>query len=236
MNSKKELYGPDFYSTRYRETYYSATRIISIVANLFPHISSAIDFGCGVGTFLDAFKQFNVYDVLGMEGSWLDKKDLLLAESCFKYVDLELEYCESRRYDLAICLEVAEHLSESGGRNLIRSLCGASNLVLFSAAIPSQGGIGHVNEAWQSHWASMFDEYGYKPYDLVRPHIWSDSNIPFWYKQNIIVYTSLDTIDFPVATSPFLDLVHPDLYCSKLSSASPTIPDLIKQIVRKVIS
>lgn len=51
-----------------------------------------------------------------------------------------------RRFDLVLCLEVAEHLPASAADTLVRSLTGLGNVIAFSAAIPFQGGANHVNE------------------------------------------------------------------------------------------
>jgi hypothetical protein len=47
------------------------------------------------------------------------------------------------RFDLAVCLEVAEHLPPERAESFIRELCDLAPVVLFSAAIPGQGGTGH---------------------------------------------------------------------------------------------
>ena len=52
----ESVYNRDFYITRDRDTEYSAKRILSIVDDLF-QLNSAIDIGCGVGTWLRVFKE-----------------------------------------------------------------------------------------------------------------------------------------------------------------------------------
>jgi hypothetical protein len=87
--------------------------------------------------------------------------------------------------------------------------------VLFSAAIPGQGGRDHVNEQWQTCWTLIFSQYNYTVCDVVRPKIWKNRRIAYWYRQNILLFCdrhSLDTVpEFAdSAHSLRLPLVHPE--------------------------
>jgi hypothetical protein len=87
-------------------------------------------------------------------------------------------------------LEVAEHLPEKVGQRLIRSLTEASSLVLFSAAIPGQQGLDHINEQWPSYWQAIFKDYGFQRLDPIRRHIWHNELVDWWYRQNVYLYAS----------------------------------------------
>jgi hypothetical protein len=237
MSDSRLIYGEEFYNSRDAETSYSACRIVEIVSKHFPGISSAIDLGCGVGTFLLAWKSAGATIIKGVEGSWLNKDNLLIPHDNFEYVDLEQPFLHKNRYDIAICLEVAEHLSPEGGENLIQTICAQSDLVLFSASIPFQGGIGHLNEAWPSYWSNLFSRHGFFPCDLIRKEIWHDQRIPFWYRQNIMLYTSREDILSTYSTNQPLDIVHPELYLSKCHmrhNRRLAPPKLITNFVRKI--
>ena len=90
-------------------------------------------------------------------------------------------------------------------------------LVLFSAAIPSQAGIDHVNEQWPEYWAEHFDRRGYVTVDCVRKKVWNNENVERWYAQNILLFVSKDRLaDYPLVESEYsttslsqLSLVHP---------------------------
>ncbi|MGB6269592.1 MAG: methyltransferase domain-containing protein, partial [Olleya sp.] len=120
----------------------SAPRIIVKCVLEYIKPKSVIDFGCGVGTFLKAFKENNVKDVLGLDGAWADRKLMskYIEFDEFREVDLEKEIFLEKKYDLAVSLEVAEHLSESSADILIKNLTQSSDIILFSAASPFQGG------------------------------------------------------------------------------------------------
>jgi hypothetical protein len=132
------------------------------------------------------------------------------------------------RFDLAVCLEVAEHLPASSAEAFVKFLTGLAPVVLFSAAIPGQGGTNHINEQFLSYWVKLFSQSGYHPLDVIRPIIWNDERVPFWYRQNIILFandsdetwsgllkkvTMGSDIEFMerLFSSP-IDAIHPELY------------------------
>lgn len=127
--------------------------IVPVIMDLIKP-QSVIDVGCGLGTFLRVFAHYGVTDLLGLDGSWVNKtlleKNLEIGK--FQEVDLEIGFKVARRFDLAICLEVVEHLGENSAENFIESLTTASDCILFSAGIPGQFGQNHVNEQWPDYW------------------------------------------------------------------------------------
>ena len=150
----------------------------------------------------------------------VDQDLLVIPRTCFKQADLSKSAIElPGRYDLAICLEVAEHLPSNRAEQFVSFLTTLSDHVLFSAAIPLQGGVGHLNEQWQHYWAELFADRRFAVSDCIRPAIWNDDKIPFWYKQNILLFSKqkegdgvhLDSSSIDASSMP-LDLVHPDLY------------------------
>lgn len=122
-----------------------------------------------------------------------------------------------RRFDLAISLEVAEHLPTANADGFVQTLTGLADVVLFSGAIPGQGGTHHVNEQWQDWWAKRFLSVGYVAHDLIRPAIWNASQIPVWYRQNVLLYAKQGTLGVAESQGPAwpLNIVHPDQFRSK---------------------
>ena len=146
--------------------------------------------GCGVGTWLAVLLEKGVGTVRGYDGPWVQANQLVIPRDSFQNIDLGHPegVRPDRRFDLAICLEVAEHLPPERAGDLVHSLCSLSDIVLFSAAIPGQGGVHHVNEQWPAYWAARFAGLGYKAIDTIRFRIWEDDEIPYWYRQNLVVY------------------------------------------------
>lgn len=209
-------YGGDFHVSRDAETRYSAEKILSIALRDSPQVQSAIDVGCGVGTFLDVARGLGVGEVFGMDGEWVDPALLVIPLGDFQAVDLRSLPQLERTFDLGICLEVAEHLPPENAAGFVRFLCSVTDRVLFSAAVPKQGGIGHENEAWQSYWAALFGQHGFAPTDSIRPEIWNDEKVPFWYRQNILIYSKTTEVPSERFRSMALDLIHPELYALKI--------------------
>ncbi|GAA0747862.1 class I SAM-dependent methyltransferase [Gaetbulibacter jejuensis] len=177
--------------------------------------NNVVDVGCGVGTFLYCFKQEGVKEVLGIDGEWVDRELLkkYLDENEFLIRNLEEEFELEKKYDLVVSLEVAEHISEKAADNFIKNLINAGEIILFSAAIPYQGGQNHINEQWLSYWENKFIEHDYVIHDILRPLFWNNAEIPVWYKQNMVVATPKKfQFDSETVYNPLRDVVHYSLF------------------------
>jgi SAM-dependent methyltransferase len=232
-------YDDEFYETLDAEVSGSAAAVVPIVVDLL-RPTSVLDVGCGRGTWLAAFARFGAADVLGVDGSHVAPGDLEIASTSFLAHDLTRPLRLGRRFDLVVSLEVAEHLDESVASEFVGSLVAHGAAVLFSAAVPGQGGAGHVNERWPSYWAARFAEHGYLPIDAVRPKIWTDSRVAFWYAQNTLLYvdgtdraTSAVRAACPSAPA-LLDVVHPALLAKVASTRGRTPSPSLSRVLRDV--
>jgi hypothetical protein len=116
-----------------------------------------------------------------------------------------------------------------------------TDVVLFSAAIPFQGGTHHVNEQFPDYWEKIFDGFGYVALDFIRPRIWYSGDVHFWLRQNTLVFAkeALTRGRGPFAgmsaTGP-LSLVHPELYMARVASIAEHGPILDLLLSGKTIS
>jgi len=188
-NRNDGLYNNVFFETITPSALQSAQVIVPLLSRLV-RPNSVIDIGCGYGAWLKVFQEHGVKRVCGLDGDHVDRSKLLIDPVYFIPVDLAERFQLSERYDLTICLEVAEHLPQSAAARFIRSLTTVAPFVLFSAAVPGQKGTGHVNEQWPSYWKSLFAENGFRRLDPIRRHIWKDNRIEWFYRQNIFLYVS----------------------------------------------
>lgn len=179
-------YSHNFFRRRAAGAHYSAEQIVPLVFELLKP-ASIIDIGCGDGSWLKAFQDLGVKDILGLDNGQLDSSNLLINQSNFRRQDLEQRITLLKKYDLAINLEVIEHLSRRRGPSLIADLCKLSDIILFSAAVPDQGGPGHINERWPEYWKKIFYQQDYIMLDPFRPQIAADPKIDWWYKQNLFL-------------------------------------------------
>ena len=178
---------------------------------------SVLDVGCGTGTWLKVFNQAGVNDFFGVDGEDLAPNVLQVPKQNFSVRDFTQPLNLSREFDLVVSLEVAEHLPESAADVFIATLIKHSKIVLFSAAIPGQGGQNHLNEQWPSYWQEKFGSYGYKYYDLIRPKVWDNEEVDVWYRQNMFLVCH-KSIKIDVEEYSSENLIHPKFWERKVDS------------------
>jgi SAM-dependent methyltransferase len=175
------------------------------------------EYGCGPGNWLYFARRLGATTVHGFDIPELDISDRTMSAEEFTAVDLSKEFLPHRRFDLAISTEVGEHLPIEAAPVFVRNLTWASDWVLFGAAAPYQGGLGHINENWLEFWAGLFADNGYVCYDILRLEFWHDAAIPHYYRQNTCLYVrrgsdqSLRDAGFTPTPCP-PTLIHPEQY------------------------
>jgi SAM-dependent methyltransferase len=190
---KHSPYDEGFFRSQCVGSRESARRILPLVMQAVP-CASAVDIGCGVGTWLGVLKELGVRDVVGVDGAYVNVEHLEIGRSEFQAGDLTQPVDLGRRFDLALSLEVAEHLPARCAETFVDSLTRLAPVVLFSAAVPFQLGTDHVNEQWPEYWAEMFERRGYATVDGIREKIWYDQGIDPWYRQNILLFVRRDVM------------------------------------------
>lgn len=231
-------YAHEFYKDRNAATRQAAKNILALTLELLPPIKSAVDVGCGVGTWLAEINARGIDQIQGYDGSWVSEELLEIPSENFSECNLESPIVSERKFDLAISLEVAEHLPEECADTFVKSLVGLSDFVLFSAAIPHQGGVNHVNEQWQSYWAEKFSEHGYVTTDPIRPKVWSNEDISIPYRQNILLYVKdsrLNELDLDSCSIDSISKAHPELHMILNSkSVARSLQDLRMTLMKKL--
>jgi hypothetical protein len=156
--------------------------------------------------------------VLGIDGDHIDRQRLEIPQEHFLAADLEAPPAVDRRFDLAVSLEVAEHLRPECAQQFVTFLTALAPIVLFSAAIPFQDGTAHINEQWPDYWTGLFRGQDYVVVDCLRRRIWQNSNVRWWYAQNLLLFArTADLANYPVlareqAQGGPLAIVHPKKY------------------------
>jgi SAM-dependent methyltransferase len=205
---------------------------------------SVVDIGCGTGTWLSVFERYGIKSTFGVDGHHVDQRLLEFAEELFYSHDLREPLYLDRSFDVVLCLEVAEHLPVSYAETLIDSLVRLGDIIVFSAAIPFQGGRRHLNEQWPDYLVQLFRDRDFGVHDLLRGRIWRDPRVEPWYRQNILVYirnTRREQVDVlshqnerdyhaPIA------IVHPELYLSRVRRAGllSKARDRLSKVARRI--
>jgi SAM-dependent methyltransferase len=162
---------------------------VAIVDLILQYISptSVVDVGCGTGRFLEEFKERGVDTILGLDGPATEAVFRPDASN-FLAVDLTAPVEQNQRFDLALCLEVAEHLPAESADCLVKTLTDLAPLVLFSAAHPDQGGQGHINEQWPTYWYRRFAQHGYVALDILRGPLGDEPGLLDCYRRNLVFF------------------------------------------------
>ncbi|MBF2088581.1 MAG: methyltransferase domain-containing protein [Synechococcales cyanobacterium K44_A2020_017] len=221
-----ELYDPEFFEALREGSRQSAQVIVPLILQWIQP-TSVVDVGCGDGSWLSVFQSEGVNDILGMDGDYVQSDTLQIPQDRFIATDLSQPPQLERRFDLALSLEVAEHLSEESADRFVESLVQLSDVILFSAAIPHQGGTHHVNEQWPDYWIQRFQSHNYLVLDILRDRLWEDPTVQPWYAQNSFIFVKGDRLSaYPnlkaIAPAHPKAIVHPTIYLQKcIDSSSP---------------
>jgi SAM-dependent methyltransferase len=221
QSSQNNSYTQNFFNEIQENSQRSAAVIVPLILELLS-IDRVVDVGCGDGTWLKVFQQHGIEEILGIDGSYVDEHILVIPKDNFLAFDLTKPLKISRVFDLVISLEVAEHLPPECAETFIDSLTSLGSMILFSAAIPHQDGMNHVNLQWQEFWANLFQKRGYLIFDYIRKNVWSDPNIAYYYRQNMMLFIQKDYLDkhsletklehYQITDTSLVSMVHPIEY------------------------
>ena len=211
-------YDEAFYSNQIDGSIRSAEILIPFLLDNIPGISSVVDVGCGTGAWLSVFQKYGIKQISGFDGGRPEGL-LRIPTTAFNLVDLEGCLQTNQKYDLVMSLEVAEHLTPQRAKTFVSDLCGLGDIVMFGAAVPGQGGTNHINEQWPSYWMNFFEELGFHCYDVLRPFMWSNEEIDWWYRQNTFIFINAERQDLisyiqnlPSLPSGMGNCVHPRMF------------------------
>lgn len=222
-------------SRQEQDTHRSASTILQMLREYLTP-ASLLDVGCGLGIWLKAASEMGINDVLGLEGPWIKDANLAVAPELIKECDLEKPFSLGRRFDVIVCSEVAEHLSETSSADFINSLVSHSDYILFSAAVPYQGGHHHVNEQFLHYWVAHFARHEFAVVDVFRPKIWDDSKILWWLRQNLVLFVRQTTAERnpslrqELKVNRPISVVHPAVYYERVTSRTKKLIEQAKWI------
>jgi hypothetical protein len=201
----------------------SAAAALPLLLELIPATTSLVHVGFGSGEWLAEAQRLGVSAVHGIDGPWASLDGLLVAPGQVTIVDTRQSF-RGGKYDLAVCTEYAEHLPDSRAASFVADLAALAPVIAFSAAIPGQGGKGHVNEQWPSYWEAHFAAVGFHMVDAIRHQLWNAPGMPSYLAQNLLIAIDQGELtNYPRLAQLAADrdggvrsLVHPVIYEQKM--------------------
>jgi len=154
------------------------------------HPLSVVDVGCGNAEFLAEFKKRNVA-IKGYEGSRHALDSALVDRKFIELFDLKNTIQETQKYDLVLCLEVAEHIESEFSQKLVENVTSLGDVIVFTAATPGQGGHFHMNEQHREFWINLLSLRNFaldSSLTEVLKKEMKDRGLLQWYYDNVMVY------------------------------------------------
>ena len=185
---KELIYNRSFFDKNLEWNIPIATTVVDTLIKYF-HPNSVVDVGCGNAEFLYQFQKRGV-TIKGYDGSHYAVDRALVDKKFIELFDLRNQIDSSQRYDLALCLEVAEHIERRYSKILIDSLAKLSDIVIFTAATPGQGGHFHINEQPKEFWIEIFSENDFIFDAEITKKVASDmekKGVLSWYCKNLAI-------------------------------------------------
>jgi SAM-dependent methyltransferase len=207
MDPDPTPYDEAFFAAIHAESHASARAVIPRVLGL-TGARSVVDVGCGTGAWSRACRDLGVPQVVGVDGAYVPAEHRGHVTE-FIERDLAEPLDLGRSFALALCLEVAEHLPPERAPGLVADLTALAPVVLFSAAVPGQGGTGHVNEQWSEYWVALFDAQGWSCRDAIRPWVRANADVAWWYRQNLFLAVG-PSVEPAYTSFPRLAAVRPE--------------------------
>lgn len=148
-----------------------------------------LDVGCG------DFAMARIASLLGVDVFGIDQFDESGVNVLYKQHNLVNPFLAEHKFQHVWCIEVAEHIDPSAHATLCDTLnnnLAKDGLLVFSAAHPNQGGMGHVAERPPKYWIDQFSlrELSYNQVLTVKLSLlWSNLNSPlYWLASNVLVF------------------------------------------------
>jgi hypothetical protein len=166
-----------------------------------------------------------------VDGQHAEVDQLEIPVERFAEADLAEGVSADRRFDLVLCLEIAQNLPRKSARPLVEGLVGLGPAVLFSAGIPNQTGEARANEQWPDYWATHFRGHDFVAVDCIRPRIWDEHLAQVKYAQNTLLFVDEALLDsrpqlkqeFKGTRSQQLSVVHPKMWQRIAGTSSKSV-------------
>lgn len=199
----------------------SALEVVPYILDILPvKPKSVVDIGCGVAQWLKVFKENGIESVLGIDGEHVPSEKIMVdTKSEFKIIDLKRikNLNLTKKFDLALSLEVAEHLPKEKADDFVDFLTRSSDMIVFAAAVIGQTGENHINEQNPDYWKEKFEVKGFVMLDAFREKFWNNKNVNWWYRQNMYLVVNEKKQNLFTFKEFENFYIHPELFAYKES-------------------
>ena len=143
-----------------------------------------LDIGCGPGHFVESMIDIGIHCVGIDIDERVNGKPYLFHQDILstKFVA-----------DVAICLEVVEHIHEDHADKIVDKISTMfTDTLIFTAAQPGQGGVGHINCQYPRYWSDKFQNVGLKRNKLMEDMLrlyCQQGRYMGWFYNNLLVFS-----------------------------------------------
>lgn len=188
-NHKDVIYDDKFFNKNLEWNVPIAAKLAGVLIDYFNPVS-VVDLGCGNAEFISEFQKKGIA-IQGYEGSRSAIEKALIDKKYIRLFDLRNKIESDKRYGLALCLEVAEHIENKFSQRLVENLTNLSDTIIFTAAPPGQGGHFHINEQPREFWVNIFKERNYDYDGQMTERVKTamrEKKILWWYCDNLMIF------------------------------------------------
>jgi 2-polyprenyl-3-methyl-5-hydroxy-6-metoxy-1,4-benzoquinol methylase len=195
LEKPEELYVEEFYSKRHKSMRNWEIKLGKNLVELFS-IKSIVDFGCGLGAYLEGAMLAGAAPVLGYD---------LMYEKAIKYASDVIkpfmkygnvgEFIDCDKFDAVLSIETAEHLAEEEADAFVDNLVNASSRIIIVSA-SNAGGRYHINRQLKPYWIEKFTArdfiYSQESVDKLYD-AWHYNGCPAYILRNLMVFYQQQT-------------------------------------------
>lgn len=197
LNDLNEIYSEEYFEKRANPPYDNGTKVAVDVLDEHFDPNSVFDVGCAIGVYLKYFSKKGV-DVAGIEGAE-SAVERALVDTIQHYDLRDSPKISNQKFDLVLCIEVAEHLHTIYADGFIDTIISATHndsTVVFTAAPPGQYGANHINLQHPRYWVKKFSERGWEHQEklsaLIAAEIRERSDTPLVMTENLMTFQQKD--------------------------------------------
>jgi len=185
-----EPYTIKYYKSINKDEVYQANALGIAIKEIYKP-NSIVDIGCGTGLYLNKFKDIEHFGI-DISEAVMDSSVNRIKKENFKLDDITSpNFKFNRKFDIALCLEVLEHIGMEHMEQTIKNVTSASDTIIASAAQVGQAGLNHITLQPYSYWEDLFNRNGFErayhdEYPLLIPI--SKVHHTIWIIRNLMVF------------------------------------------------